>query len=132
MDKYPILLTGDFNCKGKNENDVIYFLEKNGFCNSINDIKNCVNHWTFPTIGYMKEIFGKCKKRGKHFNNKDIKEQKFCDENCDKENGVVIDYCFKINNGKINFTKYIVLTDYEACGGISSDHYPIYLEGVFL
>ena len=30
------------------------------------------------------------------------------------------------------FEKYQVITDYNACGGISSDHYPIFIEGYFL
>ena len=37
---------------------------------------------------------------------------------------------FRCNN-KIFFEKYKVITDYASCGGISSDHYPIYAEGLF-
>ena len=66
-----------------------------------------------------------------HKNGKKLNEQKNCGAECDEENGKIIDYCFRSNN-KIFFNKYKVITDIEACGGISSDHYPIYIEGCFV
>ena len=30
------------------------------------------------------------------------------------------------------FELYKVVNDYNICGGISSDHYPIYIEGYFV
>ena len=69
--------------------------------------------------------------RGFHKNGNKIKEQKYCDKNCDEERGKIIDYCFRCND-KIKFSKYQVITDYQLCGGISSDHYPIYIEGYFI
>ena len=134
-DKFPILLTGDFNCR-KNEKeiekcDAITYLLKNGFFDSASEVKDCFQHWTYPSIGYKKKVYDFCLKRKKHKNGNNITTQKDCGKECDEERGNVIDYCFRCNN-KVLFEKYKVITDYEACGGISSDHYPIYIEGLFL
>ena len=131
---YPIILTGDFNCGNKKHEiknlDAVPFLLNNGFYNAAFEAKDCFNFWTFPSIDYHRKIYDLCKKRGYHKNGKDIKEQKDCDKNCDEERGSIIDYCFRCND-KIKFSKYQVVTDYQICGGISSDHYPIYIEGYF-
>ena len=128
--QYPILLTGDFNCTKRN-GDVVDFLLKKNFVNASDEAKDCFNFWTFPAIDYIRNVNETCKGRGFHKNGNKIKEQKYCDKNCDEERGKVIDYCFRSNN-KIKFTKYQVVNDYQLCGGISSDHYPIYIEGIFL
>lgn len=133
--KYPILLTGDFNCtirkNSLKNNDAISYLLNNGFYNAAFEANDCFNFWTFPAIDYMRNVNEICKRRGFHKNGTKIKEQKYCDKNCDEERGNIIDYCFRCNN-KIKFTKYKVITDYSLCGGISSDHYPIYIEGYFI
>ena len=134
-DKFPILLTGDFNCtKNKKETakcDAVTYLLNNGFYDAASEAKDCFQHWTFPSIGYIKKVYNFCLKRKEHKNGNTIETQKYCDKECDEERGNVIDYCFRCNN-KVFFEKYKVITDYEACGGISSDHYPIYVEGLFL
>ena len=132
--KYSIILTGDFN-SGNNEqyildNDAVPFLVKNGFILSSDEAIDTDDHWTFVGIGYNKDIWDKCKIRGYHKNNKNFTEQNDCDEECDEENGVVYDYCMKPNDSLVNFTKYKVITDYSDLGGPSSDHYPIYVEGI--
>ena len=134
-DKFPVLLTGDFNCsKNKKEIekcDAVSYLLKNGFFDAASEAKDCFQHWTFPSIGYQKNIYNFCLKRKKHKNGIDLNFQKDCGQECDEERGSVIDYIFRCND-KIFFEKYKVITDYSACGGISSDHYPIYVEGLFL
>ena len=134
-DSFPILLTGDFNCgktKIEIENcDAIAYLLKNGFFDASDEAKDCFKHWTFPSIGYHKNIYDFCLKRKLHTNGIKLDCQKCCGKECDEERGKIIDYCFRCNN-KIQFEKYKVITDYKACGGISSDHYPIYIEGYFL
>ena len=133
--KYPILLTGDFNCGNKKNDieklDAVPYLLKNGFFNAAFEANDCFNFWTFPSIDYIRNVYDFCKKRGVHKNGKKIEEQKYCDKYCDEERGSIIDYCFRCNN-KIKFSKYKVITDYQICGGISSDHYPIYVEGYFV
>ena len=133
--KYPVLLTGDFNCGNKTKEieklDAVPYLLKNGFYNAAFEANDCVNFWTFPAIDYIKEVYVFCKKRGMHKNGKKLNEQKYCDKFCDEERGDIIDYCFRCND-KIKFSKYQVVTDYKICGGISSDHYPIYIEGYFI
>ena len=132
---FPIILTGDFNCGNKKyeivKGDVVPYLLKNGFINSAFEAKDSDNFWTFPAIDYHRDIYDSCKKRGFHKNGTKIYEQKYCDKNCDEERSNIIDYCFRCND-KIKFTKYKVINDYSLCGGISSDHYPIYIEGIFL
>ena len=132
---FPILLTGDFNCgKTKNEIeqcDAVPYLLKNGFFDASDESKDCFKHWTFPSIGYHKNIYDFCLKRKLHTNGIKLDCQKNCGKECDEERGNIIDYCFRCNN-KVHFEKYKVITDYKACGGISSDHYPIYIEGYFL
>ena len=128
--QFPVLLTGDFNCINK-KGDAVSYLLKNNFYNAAFEAKDCFNCWTFPAIDYMRNINEKCKERGFHKNGNKIKEQKYCDKNCDEERGKIIDYCFRCNE-KIKFSKYQVITDYQLCGGISSDHYPIYIEGYFI
>lgn len=134
-DKYPILLTGDFNsgnteCEIK-KGDAVPFLLNNGFFDASSEAKNISHHWTFPSIGYIKKIYDLCLKRKTHKNGLKLSEQEYCGSECDEENGSIIDYCFRCNN-KICFEKYKVISDYKECGGISSDHYPIYIEGYFI
>ena len=133
--KFPILLTGDFNCglkkKDIDKNDAVPFLLKNGFYNAAFEASDCFTFWTFPAIDYHRKVYEHCKKRGFHQNKIKISDQKYCDQNCDKEVSNIIDYCFRCND-KIKFTKYQVVNDYALCGGISSDHYPIYIEGYFV
>ena len=85
-------------------------------------------HWTFPSIDYI-NINNICLKRKYHKNGVNLEIQKECGKECDEENGKIIDYCLRCN-GKIKFEKYKVIID-NKCGGISSDHYPIYIEGYF-
>ena len=133
-DKFPILLTGDFNCgKTKKEIekcDAVPYLLKNGFFDATSEAKDCFQNWTYPSLDYKKNIYKSCLKRKKHKNGINLNLQKDCNKECDEERGKVIDYIFRCNN-KIFFEKYKVITDYAACGGISSDHYPIYAEGLF-
>ena len=129
-DKYPIILTGDFN-SGREEGDAVLYLLDNGFIDSAKEAKISDNHWTFPSIGYHHNVNDNCIKRHMHKNGRTLEMQAFCGGECDGEYGKIIDYCFKCNN-KLSFEKYQVVTDYEACGGISSDHYPIYIEGYFI
>ena len=134
-EKYPILLTGDFNCGNEKweieQGDAVPYLLSHGFFDASKESKDCCISWTFPSIGYHKKIYDSCLKRRKHKNGINLDDQKFCESECDEENGKIIDFCFRSNN-KICFQKYKVITDYEACGGISSDHYPIYIEGSFI
>ena len=134
-DIFPILLTGDFNCGNTKKEiescDAVPYLLKNGFFDAANEAKDCFHHWTFPSIGYSKNINGICLKRKHHKNGISLNIQKECGKECDEERGKIIDYCFRCND-KIFFEKYQVITDYNACGGISSDHYPIFIEGYFL
>ena len=128
---YPILLTGDFNSTFSDKNDAIPYLLKNGFYNAAFEAKFTDKFWTFPAIDYTKNVYDQCTKRGKHKNGVDVKLQKYCDRYCDEEHGKIIDYCLRCNN-KIMFELYKVVNDYNICGGISSDHYPIYIEGYFV
>jgi len=134
-EKYPILLTGDFNCGNEKweieQGDAVPYLLNNGFFDASKEAKDCCISWTFPSIGYHQKVYGSCLKRKKHKNGINLDDQKFCESECDEENGKIIDFCFR-SNDKICFHKYKVITDYEACGGISSDHYPIYIEGSFI
>lgn len=134
-DGMPVLLTGDFNCgKTKPEIescDAVPYLLKNGFFDAADEAKDCFRHWTFPAIGYRKNIYDFCLSRKCHTNGVNLKCQKNCGKECDEERGNIIDYCLRCNN-MVFFDKYKVVTDYESCGGISSDHYPIYIEGYFL
>ena len=135
INQYPILLTGDFNCglkrKSQINKDAVSFLLNNGFHNASFEASDCFNFWTFPAIDYHKDVYEFCKKRGFHKNGIKTSEQKYCDKDCDKECSDIIDYCFRCND-KIKFSKYKVINDYALCGGISSDHYPIYIEGFFV
>ena len=134
-DIMPVLLTGDFNCgktKAEIEKcDAVSYLLKNGFFDAADEAKDCFRHWTFPAIGYLKNNYDFCLQRNFHSNGVNLQSQQNCGKECDEERGAVIDYCFRCNNN-VYFEKYKVITDYEPCGGISSDHYPIYIEGYFL
>ena len=129
-DKYPVLLTGDFNSARKKGDAVLYLLD-NGFIDSAYEAPYSFKHWTYPAIGYHNGVYNNCLKRKAHKNGRNLEMQNCCGGECDGEHGSIIDYCFKCNN-KIAFEKYQVVTDYQACGGISSDHYPIYIEGYFI
>ena len=132
---YPILLTGDFNCSitrdKKKKIDAVDYLLNNGFYNAAFEAKDCSNFWTFPSIDYHRDVYDVCKKRGFHKGGNKVGEQKYCNEKCDEENCSIIDYCLR-SNDKIKFSKYKVINEYQLCGGISSDHYPIYIEGYFI
>ena len=128
-DKFPVLLTGDFN-SGRSKGDAVLYLLDNGYSDSAYEAPNSFRHWTFPAIGYNSNVYSNCLKRKTHKNGRKLEMQNCCCGECDGEHGSVIDYCFKCNN-KVSFQKYQVVTDYQACGGISSDHYPIYIEGNF-
>ena len=134
-DKFPVILTGDFNCGNTKceieKGDAVPYLLSNGFIDAAFEAKDTFHHWTFPSIGYNQNNYNTCLNRKMHKNGKKLDEQKDCVAECDEENGSIIDYCFRSNN-KICFSKYKVITDVEACGGISSDHYPIYIEGYFV
>jgi endonuclease/exonuclease/phosphatase family metal-dependent hydrolase len=125
-DMYPIVLTGDFNST-KAKGDAVMALLNQGFCDSSDEATDCFRFWTFPSIAYS-NVYQNCTKRKAHKNGRKLEEQDCCGEECDKEHGKVIDYCLRCND-KLRFEKYKVVTDYQACGGISSDHYPIYIEG---
>ena len=126
---YPILLTGDFNCT-KKKGDAVMTLLNQGFCDSSDEATDCFRFWTFPSIDYKNNVYQNCVKRKTHKNGRKLEEQNCCTNECDGEHGIVIDYCLRCND-KLHFKKYQVVTDYKACGGISSDHYPIYIEGYF-
>ena len=129
--KYAIILTGDFNSGNiENKNDAIPYLLGKGYILSSNEANETDNHWTFSEVGYYNEIWEKCENRGFHKNNKSLTEQKECDEECDCENGEIFDYCLKPNTSSVIFTKYKVISDFSDLGGPSSDHYPIYIEGI--
>ena len=133
--KYPIIITGDFNSINGSYSklrDVIPWMQINGFILSSTETNDSLHHNTFRQIGYYKDVYATCKKRGYHTNKKNLTEQVFCDGECDAENGKVIDYCLRVNISNMKFTKYMVLTDFNISGGISSDHYPIYSEGYFI
>ena len=129
-DKYPIILTGDFN-SGRAQGDAVLYLLNNRFVDSAYEAPISFKHWTFPAIGYQNCVYKNCKDRKMHKNGRRLDVQACCGGECDGEHGSIIDYCFKCNK-KLFFTKYQVVTDYQACGGISSDHYPIYIEGYFV
>jgi endonuclease/exonuclease/phosphatase family metal-dependent hydrolase len=129
-DKYPVILTGDFNSE-RNQGDAVLYLLDNGFVDSAYEAPISHKHWTFPSIGYHNNVYNNCIKRRKHKDGRQLELETCCGEECDGEHGAIIDYCFKCNN-KLFFEKYQVVTDYQACGGISSDHYPIYIEGYFI
>lgn len=129
--KYPIILTGDFNSGSKNPKDAVPYLLNNGYTNSQNEAKSVIKHWTYPTIDYINNIFGTCKKRGYHYIGVSINKQKYCDKYCDEENSKTIDFILKRSISPIIFTKYEAMTDITVSNGISSDHYPIYVEGQF-
>ena len=126
---YPILLTGDFNST-KSKGDAVMYLLSQGFYDSSEEAKDCFSFWTFPAIDYSNNVYQNCTKRKTHKNGRKLEMQECCGSECDKEHGKVIDYCLRCND-KLKFNKYKVVTDYKACGGISSDHYPIYIEGEF-
>jgi endonuclease/exonuclease/phosphatase family metal-dependent hydrolase len=126
---YPILLTGDFNST-KKKGDAIMSLLKQGFCDSSEEATDCFHHWTFPAVGYSKNVYKNCEERKAHKNGRKLEMQQCCGPECDEEHGKIIDYCLR-GNDKLKFKKYKVVIDYKACGGISSDHYPIYIEGYF-
>ena len=134
-DIIPVLLTGDFNCGNthyeRQKADSVPYLLKNGFFNAASEAKDCFQLWTYPSIGYIRNIYGSFLKRNMHKNGKNLIEQKYYRKECDEEIGEIIDYCFRCNY-KVFFEKYKVVTDYEKCGGISSDHYPIYIEAFFI
>ena len=128
--KYPILLTGDFNSTKAKGDAVMYLLNIQGFCDSSKEATDCFHHWTFPAIGYGKNVYQNCVTRKTHKNGRSLEMQQCCGPECDKEHGKIIDYCLRCKD-RLKFKKYKVVTDYNACGGISSDHYPIYIEGYF-
>ena len=82
-------------------------------------------------IGYQKTIYKNFFNRHMHNNGKLLKYQECCGAECDRELGKIIDYCLR-GNDKIHFGKDKVVTDYQTCGGISRDHYPLYIEGYFM
>ena len=127
---YPILLTGDFNSTKAKGDAVMSLLNNQGFCDSSEEATDCFRHWTFPAIGYGKNVYKNCVDRKAHKNGRKLEIQECCGPECDGEHGKIIDYCLRCND-KLKFKKYKVVTDYNACGGISSDHYPIYIEGHF-
>ncbi|MCQ2819410.1 MAG: hypothetical protein MJ252_19280, partial [archaeon] len=63
--------------------------------------------------------------------NKTLEEQTDCVKECDEENGQIIDYCLKLDNGKTSFMRYKVVDDGDKDNIIASDHYSIYITGVF-
>ena len=103
----------------------------NGFYDPAEEAPDCFRYWTYPAIGYQKTVYKNCLNRHMHNNGRLLEYQECCGAECDGEHGKIIDYCLRGNN-KIYFEKYKVVTDYQACGGISSDHYPLYIEGYFL
>ncbi len=127
---YPILLTGDFNST-KSKGDAVCYLLDNGFCDSAEEAPDCFKNWTYPAIGSQNTIYKNCLKRHKHKNGRFLEHQECCGPECDGEHGKIIDYCLR-GNDKVYFEKYKVVTDYQACGGISSDHYPLYVEGYLI
>ena len=131
---YSIILTGDFSSanteKYKEERDVIPFLIENGFVLSSDEANDTDNHWTYVEVDYNNLIWDKCNIRGLHANNKNLSEQQECDEMCDEENGLVFDYCMRPEKSLIKFNKYKVISDFSELGGPSSNHYPIYVEGI--
>ena len=127
---YPILLTGDFNST-KTKGEAVFYLLEHGYYDSADEASECFRYWTFPAIGYQKNIYNNCLKRHMHKNGRLLEYQECCGPECDGEHARIIDYCLRANN-KVYFQKYQVITDYKACGGISSDHYPIYIEGYFV
>jgi len=68
-DKFPVLLTGDFN-SGRNKGDAVLYLIDNGYSDSAYEAPNSFKHWTFPAIGYNSNVYGKCLKRKTHKNYK--------------------------------------------------------------
>ena len=130
--KFPILLTADFNSgnstHAREKGDAIPYLLNHGFV-SASLCPSAVRHWTYPAIDYKSEIGRICKGRGYHKNHVSIDKQKYCDKYCDEERGIVIDYILRAPTNKMYFNKYEVMTDYNICGGVSSDHYPVYAEG---
>ena len=127
---FPILLTGDFNST-KAKGDAIEFLLNNGCFDSAEEARFSFRHWTYPAIGYINNIYKKCLDRKRHNSGRNLEAQHCCGPECDAEHGKVIDFCLRCND-KIYFEKYQVITDCISCGGISSDHYPIYIEGYFI
>jgi len=127
---YPILLTGDFNST-KDKGDAIEYLLNNGCFDSSEEAPNSFRFWTYPSIGYNNSIYKNCLDRKRHNNGRSLETQNSCGPECDAEHGKIIDYCLRCND-KIYFEKYQVITDCQSCGGISSDHYPIYIEGYFI
>ena len=113
-EKYPILLTGDFNCGNEKweieQGDAVPYLLSHGFFDASKESKDCCISWTFPSIGYHKKIYDSCLKRRKHKNGINLDDQKFCESECDEENGKIIDFCFRSNN-KICFQKLTFFFD---------------------
>ena len=52
---YPILLTGDFNSK-KIKGEAVFYLLEHGYYDSADEAQDSFRYWTYPAIGYQKNI----------------------------------------------------------------------------
>ncbi len=110
IDIMPIFVTGDFNSEKTTDDAINHLLTEYNYVDAFDEVKGAEAHFTFPQDGYSKTL-----------------------GILDDGETAVVDYCLKANKGII-FNKYLVDIEKYSGDGIerpqlTSDHYPIVLEG---